>query len=263
MRLRVPASLALIASLALPGFVLAQSRDSYLLPLPSAEMLGATLGRSQPGVSASSPVGFGPQAGDAFAGFGYQAKAPGTGKSDGSLSVCGGFFNPNDVAGLEVVLTSLSTVRGGFGERLAVAVKAHKIVQGWGVGVGLSNVQLRGETDADASVYAAATRTFRVLPGANFNSGSINFGIGTGAFRSAQNQIDDSGTLGIFFSSSIRMNRWSSAIFDFNAGMTNLALSFAPLPNLPLVITPTMSDLTGEFGSKARLGLGAGLSWNY
>lgn len=263
MRNRVSLSLALASLVAMPVLLAAQSRDVFLLPVPSAEMLGATMGRSQPGVSASSPVGFGPQAGDAFAGFGYQSKAPGTGKSDGSLSVGGGFFDPNKTAGLEVVLTSLSTIRGGFGERLAVAVKAHKVIQGWGVGVGLSNVQLRGDTDADASLYAAATKTFRVLPGSYFTAGSINFGLGTGSFRSAQNQIDDSGVLGIFFSSSIRVNRWSSAIFDFNAGMTNLALSFAPLPNLPLVITPSMSDLTGEFGSKGRLGLGAGLSWNY
>lgn len=263
MRVRLVALMGLAATVALPASVRAQSRDSYLLPVPSAEMLGAMMGRSQPGVSASSPVGFGPKQGDAFAGFGYQVKAPGTGESDGSLSVGGGFFDPSKVAGLEVVLTSLSTLRGGFGDRMAVAVKAHKIIRGWGVGVGLSNLQLRGETDSDASLYMAATRTFSVRPGPYFSSGSFNVGFGTGSFRSAQNQIADEGVMGIFLSSSIQVNAWSSAIVDYNAGMMNLALSFAPLRKLPLVITPTMSDLTGEFGEKARLGLGAGLSWNY
>lgn len=263
MRLRVPALLALAASLALPSAVLAQGRDVYLLPVPSTQMLGQTMGRAQPGVSSSSPVGFGPARGDIFAGFGYQNKAAGTGESDGSLSVGGGFFDPNKTVGVEVVLTSLSTIRGGFGQRMAVAAKAHKIVRGWGLGVGLSNVQLTGDTDAEASVYAAATRTFNVRPGPYFNAGSINIGVGNGAFRFAQDQIDDKSGLGIFLSSSLRINSWSSAILDYNAGMTNMALSFAPLKNMPLVITPAINDLTGEFGDKARLSLGAGMSWKY
>lgn len=263
MRLRAPALFALAVSLALPSAVLAQGRDVFLLPVPSPEMLGQTMGRAQPGVSSSSPVGFGPGRGDIFAGFGYQAKAAGTGESDGSLSVGGGFFDPNKTVGVEAVLTSLSTIRGGFGERMAVALKAHKIVRGWGLGLGVSNVQLSGDTDADPSIYAAATRSFRVRPGPYFNAGSINVGLGNGAFRFAQDQIDDKSGLGIFVSSSLRINGWSSAIIDYNAGTTNLALSFAPLKNMPLVITPAINDLSGEFGDKARLSLGAGMSWKY
>ena len=263
MRFRAPALFALAATLALPSAMLAQSKDVFLLPVPTPEMLGATLGRAQPGVAASSPVGFGPKQGDVFAGFGYQVEAPGTGKSDGSLSVGGGFFDPSKIAGLEVVLTSLSTIRGGFGERMALSFKGHKIVRGWGVGLGLSNVQLAGDTDADPTVYAVATRTFAVKPGPYFRSGSINFGVGNGNFRFADAQLNDESGVGIFVSSSIQVNRWSSAIIDYSGGSTNLGLSFAPLPGMPLVVTSTMNDLTGEFGKKARLGLAAGMSWKY
>ena len=263
MRLRAPALLALAVSLALPSALLAQGRDVYLLPVPTPEMLGATMGRAQPGISASSPMGFGPKQGDIFAGFGFQTKAAGTNESDGSLSVGGGFFDPTKIAGLEVVLTSLSTIRGGFGDRMAVALKGHKIVRGWGLGLGVSNVQLAGDTDADPTIYAAATRTFNIRPGPYFSSGSINLGLGNGAFRFADAQKKDESGVGIFLSSSIRMNSWSAAIIDYSGGTTNLGLSFAPLKKYPLVITPTMSDLTGEFGDKARLGLGAGMSWKY
>lgn len=263
MRFRAPALFALAVTLALPSALLAQGRDVYLLPVPTPEMLGAMMGRSQPGVSSSSPVGFGPKQGDVFAGFGYQVEAPGTGKSDGSLSVGGGFFDPSKIAGLEVVLTSLSTIRGGFGERMSVSLKGHKVVKGWGLGLGLANVELSGGTDADPSIYAAATRTFRVRPGPYFNSGSINFGIGNGNFRFADAIEKDESGVGIFLSSSIRVNAWSSAILDFNGGATSLALSFAPLKNLPLVVTPAINDITGEFGDKARLSLGAGMSWKY
>lgn len=264
MRLRVPALFALAVSLALPSAVLAQGRSDYLLPELTPEQLANVFGRAAPGIAASSPVGFGPNKGDIFAGAGFQAKAPGTGESDGSLSVGAGFFNANEIAGLEVVLTSLSTFRTGFGSRMSASVKGHKVFGNWGVGLGLSNVQLNGDTDADPSVFAAATRTFDVnAAGPYFRSGSINFGVGNGVFRFAQDQLDDKSGVGLFVSSSIQVNRWSSAIVDYSGGSTNLALSFAPLRKLPLVVTASMSDLTGEFGEKARLGLGAGMSWKY
>lgn len=264
MRLRVPALFALAVSLALPSAVLAQGRSAYLLPELTPEQLANVFGRAQPGIASSSPVGFGPNRGDIFAGAGFQAKAPGTNESDGSLSVGGGFFNANEVAGLEVVLTSLSTFRGGFGSRMAASAKVHKIVSGWGVGLGVSNIQLNGETDADPSVYAAATRTFGVnTTGRYFRSGSLNVGLGNGVFRFADDQIADKSGVGVFLSSSVQVNRWSSAIIDYSAGSTNLALSFAPLRSMPLVVTASMSDLTGEYGERARLGLGAGMSWKY
>lgn len=264
MRLRVPALFALAVSLALPSALLAQGRNAYLLPELTPEQLANVFGRAQPGIASSSPVGFGPNQGDIFAGFGFQAKAPGTNENDGSLSVGTGFFNANEIAGLEVVLTSLSTFRSGFGSRMSASLKGHKVVGNWGVGLGLSNLQLNGDTDADPSVYAAATRTFEVnANGPYFRSGSINLGVGNGVFRFAQDQIDDKSGVGIFLSSSIQVNRWSSAIIDYSAGSANLALSFAPLRSMPLVVTASMSDLTGEYGEKARLGLGAGMSWKY
>ncbi len=266
MRFRSSAAFALAASLALPSAMLAQGRDVYLLPVPSEQELERTMifGRSQPGIAASSPVGFGPNQGDVFAGLGFAAKAPGTGESDGSLSVGAGFFNAQDIAGLEVVLTSLSTFRSGFGSRMAASFKAHKVVNGWGLGLGMSNVQLNGDTDADPSVYAAATRTFSVRPsGPYFRSGSINVGLGNGVFRFADAQKKDESGVGLFLSSSIQVNGWSSAIIDYSGGSTNLGLSFVPMRRLPLVVTATMSDLAGEFGDKARLGLGAGMSWKY
>jgi len=147
---------------------------------------------------------------------------------------------------------------------MAGAVKAHKIVRGWGVGLGVSNILLNGDTDADPTIYAAATRTFSVKQsGPYFRNGSINLGIGNGSFRFADAQRNDDSGIGLFVSSSIELNNWSSAIFDFSGGTTNLGLSFVPFGKLPLVVTGTMSDLTGEFGDAARLGLGAGMSWKY
>ena len=264
MRLRSFAPLALAVSLALPGALQAQGRDVYKLPVPTADMMGAAMGRTQPGVAASSPIGFGPRQGDVFAGLGYQAKTV-NGDDDGALSVGGGFLNPEEMVGIEAVLTSLSTVRSGFGSRLVGGVKVHKIVSGWGLGLGVEGIYLNGnDFDTKPSVYLAGTRVLNVRQGAStFNSATINLGLGNGRFQSAEDFAADKSGVGFFLSSSIRMNDWSSAILDYTGAQVNLALSFAPLKNLPLVITPSMNDITGEAGDKARLSLGAGMSWKY
>lgn len=263
MRLRSFAPLALAVSFALPGALQAQGRDVYLLPMPTQEMMGASMGRTQPGVAASSPIGFGPRQGDVFAGFGYQAKAA-NGEQDGALSVGGGFLNPEETVGIEAVLTSLSTVRSGFGSRLVGGVKVHKVLSGWGVGLGVEGIYLNGnDFDTDPSVYLAGTRVLEVRDAATFNSATINLGIGSGRFQSAENFAKGESSVGFFLSSSIRVNEWSSAIVDYTGAQVNLALSFSPLKSMPLVITPSINDLTGEAGDKARLSLGAGMSWKY
>lgn len=264
MRFRSSAALALVVTFALPSASLAQGRDVYKLPTATPEMIGANMGRAQPGVSASSPTGFGPSQGDVFAGLGFIPKAPGTNSADGSLAIGFGFLDANDVIGIEAVLASLSTIRGGFGQRMAMSVKAHKVVRGWGFGLGLEGVMLNGGTDTDPSIYAAATRNFGIRAGAPyFNSGTINFGLGNGRFRSPKQQFEDDGGIGLFLSSSIAVNRWSAAIVDYSSNMINLGLSFAPIRNFPLVVTPVINDITGEGGDKARLSLGAGMSWKY
>lgn len=267
MQLRSASLLAFAVMLALPGALQAQGRDVYKLPMPSG-MMGAEMGRAQPGVAAASPIGFGPSRGDIFAGLGYQTKTGNTGDQDGALSVGGGFFNPNETVGLEVVLTSLSTVRSGFGSRLVGSAKVHKVVESTfgaiGIGAGLEGVYLNGnEFDTDPSFYVAATNVQRISPRPYFNQASFNIGIGTGRFQSASDFASGESGVGIFLSSALRVNNWSSAIIDYTGAQLNLAYSFTPLRNVPLVITPVLNDLTGEAGDKARLALAAGMSWKY
>lgn len=263
MRLRSSATfLALAVSLALPGALQAQGRDVFLLPVPP-EPMGSEMGRAQPGIGASSPMGFGPSRGDVFAGVSYQSKST-AGTQDGSISVGGGFLSGNELFGIEAVLTSLSTVRSGFGSRMTGSFKVHKMVNNWGLGLGLESVYLNGnEFDTEPSVYLAGTRVFDIRDAKTFSSGSFNIGLGNGRYQNAEDLAAGKSGIGFFVSSSIRVNEFSSAIMDFNSGQMNLALSFAPLQSLPLVVTTSMSDITGEAGDRARLSLGAGMSWKY
>lgn len=264
MRFRSFAALALVVLSALPSALLAQGRDVYKLPVPTVGMLGSQMGRTQPGVAASSPIGFGPSSGDIFAGFGYQTRQATSNDADGSLSVGGGFFNPNETVGLEAVLTSFSTIRGGFGQRMGLSGKLHKVVNSWGVGLGVEGIMLSGDDfNTDPTVYVAATRALTIRDAATFSSGTINFGLGTGRFQSVEDFAAGKSGIGAFISSSIRVNEWSSAILDYAGSQLTLGLSFAPVKTLPLVVSPALNDVTGEAGNAARMSLGVGMSWKY
>lgn len=256
--------LALAVTLALPGALQAQGRDVYKLPMPQQGMAGAQMGRTQPGVASSSPIGYGPSQGDIFVGVGYQAKTGTSGEQDGALAVGGGFFNPNESVGLEVVLVSLSTVRSGFGSRMVAGAKVHKILGDFGVGVGIEGLKLNGdEFDTDPSYYIAATTTRPVRDADTFNSATFNLGLGNGRFQSAEDFVTGETGIGAFASAALRVNHFSSAIIDYTGAQINLAMSFSPFRDLPLVITPALNDVTGESGSAARLSIGAGMSWKY
>ena len=261
------AFLAFAMTLALPSALQAQGRDVYKLPMPRApEQASSVTGRAQPGVAASSPVGFGPGKGDVFAGIGYQNQSAVGTESDGSLSVGMGFLDASELAGLEVVVTSLSTVRSGFGSRMVGALKVHKsFANNIGVGVGLEGIKLVGEDfDTDPSFYVAATHV-RVLREASkpFNTATLNLGLGNGRFQAADAFAAGESGVGVFASAALRLNWYSAAIVDFTGAAVNLAMSFTPSKTLPLVITPSFNDLSGAAGEAGRFALGAGFSWKY
>ena len=267
MMLRLSASaLAIAVLLALPGASQAQGRDIYRLPMPQPpQMIGQEMGRAQPGVAASSPVGFGPGKGDIFAGLGYQASTGTTGESDGALSVGGGFFNPRETVGLEVVLTSLSTVRSGFASRMVGSVKLHKAFAGQsGVGLGVEGIKINGEEfDTEPSIYLAATHVRTLRQANTFNQLTANIGVGNGRFQSAEDFSNGESGVGVFISGALRLNRVSALILDYTGAQLNTAFSFTPSRSLPLVITPSLNDVTGTSGSAARFALAAGMSWKY
>ena len=97
-----------------------------------------------------------------------------------------------------------------------------------------------------------------------FNQATLNLGIGNGRFQSVDNQAAGENGMGVFASGALRVNSWSSAIFDYTGAALNLAYSFTPSATMPLVVTPSLNDVTGAGnGRKGRLALGVGYSWKY
>lgn len=112
-------------------------RAKFRLPVPEVGLATETgrFPRGAPGTSSGSPIAFGANWNDAFIGAGLQApvRYSATGDADGSLSMGFGLGNGSDIAGLEVSINALSTVRSGVGNRMGLGFKAHKILaNNWG-----------------------------------------------------------------------------------------------------------------------------------
>jgi len=259
------ASLAVL--LAVPGVLVAQSREVYKLPTPAA--IGAETGRAQPGVTAASPIGFGPRSGEFFAGFGYQNSTRFDGGNDGSLSLGAGLGDASKLAGLELVVTSASTVRSGLFDRLYGAAKIHRTLEsGLGIAAGVEGLSLSGEATFDPSYYVAATKVQQIGTGPYFNSVTWNGGVGTKRFGAPSVTDRQQGDVGIFASAAIRANSFTSMIADYSGQDLNLGVSFAPFRSLPITISPAIVDVLGRAkdaqgeSSGARLSLGIGFTYS-
>jgi hypothetical protein len=256
----------------------AQSREALLLPVPQRpSALGGRFGTASPGVSASSPLAFGPSYRDAFFGVGVQATTRYGGGVDGAASGGFGVGNAQRLVALEVVVTSLSTVRSGLFDRTAAALKVHRRLPGnAAVAVGVEGIKVTGTNfETTESVYAAVSKV-AVLRGSGdprqpFSSATVNVGVGNGRFC-AEQAIRTGGTTtygladcvaNVFASVGLRASDWAGLVADWTGQDLNLGVSLAPFPALPLVVTPALADLTGRAGDGARFTVGAGFGLRF
>lgn len=258
--LRVVLGLALLV----PMVGMAQDRGGLLLPDPTNITITSATGRVQPGVSASSPLGFGPNFGDAFIGAGYQARARYTDADDGSASFGFGMGNSTKLVGIEVVITSLSTVNSGFFKRTAGEFKVHRMLNSsTSVGVGVEDVKINGATDSKESWYVALSKYAHLGTGSTFNAVVLNVGAGNGRFQSEDDFLGGKDGWNAFASAGLRVNSWLGAIADWTGQDLNLGVSIVPLKKLPIIITPVVADVTQGAGDGARFTVGFGAAWHY
>lgn len=248
-----------------PLTVQAQTLEDLLLPMPVAlRPLGGAGGRASPGVSSGSPLGFGPNYGDVFAGVGVQAQSRYGNSPDGAVSVGFGLGNSQKALGLEVVYTSLSTVRSGFFDRSVMALKVHRALPGAAaIAAGVEGLIVTGgNSDSPKSYYAAASKVVALRGGGDptvpFSSVTLNAGVGNGRFcKETKGKIPNC-SAAAFASAGIRMSEWAGVVADWTGQDLNLGVSIAPFPKLPIIISPSLVDLTGRAGDRPRFTVGAG-----
>jgi hypothetical protein len=202
--------------------------------------------------------------GELFVGVAYQGRTRFT-EDDDAAAVAGVGFGSRRTVGVELALTSYSTLRGAPLETGGVSVKLHRAVgDDASVAVGWENALLWGGSDADGTLYAAGTRIFSLRrdPSRPFGLGVLTVGVGNGRFRFEDDVADGNETVNVFAAAGLRVTDPVSLVADWTGQDLNAAASLVPLRRVPLVITAGVADLTGTAGDGARfiLSVGYGLS---
>lgn len=220
--------------------------------------------RGAPGTSSGSPGGFGAAWRDGFAGGGYQQSAGG-GKADGSMAFGFGLGNPQDAIGLEVSIASLSSFRSGLFDRTAFSFKAHRMVSASAaIGVGVENAFIAGGGDngGGTSVYIAASQVLQPTSGP-FSLVTIGGGVGNGRFRFEKDQVADNKTVNVFASVGAQFHEQASVLLDWSGQDLAAGLSVVPFTAFPVILTPTLNNLTGQNGNDIRFSLGFGIGMRF
>jgi hypothetical protein len=224
--------------------------------------------RAQPGWSGGSPVAYGAAQGEYFVGVGYQGAVRNSDEQDGSVAVGIGLGNPVQFVGFELAAASLSTVRGGFGNRNTASFKLHRVLSGaWAVSVGAEHAFAFGtdarQNDGSRSIYGVVSNVVEPAgrAGRPFDAFGFSFGAGSGRFK-ASNPAD-SPTSGVapFGIVAARVVPWASLIADYGGEDLTLALSLAPLARIPVVITPMLADVLTQVNAAPRFVMAVGMGF--
>lgn len=215
-----------------------------------------------PAASVNVPTGYGLDFDEAFVGVGYQARTRYTDLDDGAIAAGIGLGDRARLVGLEVVVSSYSTLRGGGpGETGGLSLKLHRVFgERTSVAAGVENVTTWGGSDAGRSFYGVATRVFRrdVDPGDPFSAIALTLGVGDGRFRFEDDVLDQKKTANVFGAVGVQLLEPLSVAADWTGQDLFAALSWTPFRRVPFVVNAGFADITGTAGDGARFIVSAG-----
>ncbi len=220
--------------------------------------------RSSPSITIINPSGYGASWGSAGIGIGLQERARFVDEADGVFGFGFGLGNPRKNLGVQigVTLVDLDNIfRDG-----TVSVKLHRLLTNdLGLAVGVQGLTTFGDTDGGSSGYGSITKKFTLKPDAShpFSELYTTVGIGGGQFRSESDINNEVESIGVFGSVAVRVVEPVNAIFEWSGQDLTIGVSIVPFHNIPLVIIPAISDITGSAGDGARFIFGAGYGFSF
>ncbi|MBD2296270.1 hypothetical protein H6G06_23005 [Anabaena sphaerica FACHB-251] len=218
---------------------------------------------SSPGITMLTPSAYGKSWGRASFGAGLQSRARFTDTADGALGVGIGFGDAKKSVGLDVNIgvVDISSFEDGN-----ISFKLHRqLPADFAVAVGVKNFVTFGDTDGGTSGYGVITKMFRLQDSNSkpFSRLYVSAGVGGGQFRSESDISNKIDSVGIFGSVALKIAQPVNAIVEWSGQDLALGLSVAPFKKIPLVITPGISDITGNAGDGTRFILGIGYSISF
>lgn len=257
-----------------PGTLEAQGLDSLrarltlpAMPTEAAEApTPAAITLIFPGVTVASPAALGADRGVVYVGAGYQERTRYTNIEDGAAFAGIGLGDARRYLGVELCVTSYSTVRSGFFHRTGLGVQVHRFLgENTAIAVGAESlVMVNGdESDTDRSIYGVITRVFPLStdPRDPFSLFVATVGLGDGRFRSEDDVLGGRQSVSVFGALSVQVVRAVAGIADWTGQDLALGVSIAPFSGFPLVITPAFMDVTGAAGDGARFVVAFGFGY--
>ena len=242
-------------------------RQQYRLPEPPiVEELRRIFGG---GSSIATPTAFGADRQRVFLGASYQARTRGTNISDGGIVAGIGVGDARKAVGLEAAL-SIYDLRGdGAFQDGGISFKVHRLFpDDLAVAVGVENFDQFGNPDpAYSSAYGVVSKVIPLGRPTTVNqfvpSVTASVGLGGGRFRSEADIRAGRTSVNPFGSVGVRVAEPISLVAEWSGQDLNLGASIAPIPRVPLIITPAVVDVTGNAGDGARFVLGVGYGFSF
>jgi hypothetical protein len=234
-----------------------QPQNLPLLPV-------ATEGRPRylatPGITVITPSAYGKSWGDISIGLGLQARTRFTNEPDGVLGVGFGLGDEQKYVGLDVGVT-ITDLLEAPGQDGTVSFKLHRQLPAeFRIAVGVQNALNWGNTDGGRSIYGVVTKRFNLQERIDrpLSQVFISAGVGSGQFRSEFDIQSEENSINFFGSVAVRAIEPVSVIAEWTGQDLTLGISAIPFQNIPLVITPAVTDITGKAGDGARFLVGVG-----
>jgi len=241
-------------------------RRSYTLTLPPTVQVEQIPFWISPGSSSGTPTAYGAEFGDVFFGASYQRRARYTHLDDGDAYIGFGLGNPREYLGIELNLTSFTTVRRGFFSQSSFSFKIHRALPGnLRVAYGWEDAIHSPGTDGGSSMYGVLTESIptRDDPDAFLSRITLSAGVGNGRFQKERAFYENRRGVNGFGSVGVRVFKPIALLADWTGQDLMLGASIVPFRRLPLFITPAYADVTGSAGDGARFVIGVGFDYSF
>ncbi|HEY9695158.1 MAG TPA: S-layer homology domain-containing protein [Oculatellaceae cyanobacterium] len=221
---------------------------------------------SSPSSAGGSPSGFGLDFGDAFIGGSFVERTRFTNSSDGGLSLGFGLGDAARYLGLEILPTISSLAGDDAFQAGSVDFKVHRLLgPDLSIAGGVENLVQFGDQDIDPSGYGVISKVFRLRPSVASPLSRLytSIGAGGGRFRSEDDILNGNDNINVFGTVGLRVLEPVSAFADWTGQDLNVGVSLLPFRQIPLVITPSLQDVTGTAGDGSRFALSLGYSLSF
>lgn len=220
--------------------------------------------RASPSITIINPSGYGASWGRAGIGVGYQQRARFREESDGVIGLGFGLGNSRKSIGAQIGI-SLVDVSAPFRDG-AINLKIHRrLPEDFSVAVGVQGLTTWGDTDGGSSVYGVVTKRLKLRQDRTkpFSEIYTTIGAGGGQFRSESDIENGNENIGIFGSLAIKIVQPVGFVAEWTGQDLTLGVPIVLFRNLPLVIVPAITDITGSAGDGTRFVFGFGYSFSF